>query len=150
MKRTPIARGTSTLTRSVQLARTTPLRRSSVPHQPAQRPHQPRTGLDWPQDTRDTVQHRSGGRCEIALKGACTGPATDLHHRQPRRTRNHTPANALHTCRNCHTWAHTEPAAAYGLGWLVHTWQTPHHTTALIRGRRLLLTTHGTYAETTP
>lgn len=143
-RRTGLARG------PLQLSRKTPLARTVMRREPAQQTRQRPNSNDWPQDTRDAVSSRSRGRCEIALKGTCTGPATDMHHRQARRTRRHTPANALHACRDCHAWVTREPAASRGLGWIVSVYSRPESTPVLVRGRWVLLSDDGRYLEATP
>jgi len=150
-RRTALARGPVKLSRTA-LAR----RRSARPNrqqsdltsghrQPAQRPQGGRTGSGWPKETRDAVQRRSGGRCEVGLLGTCTGQAANLHHRLPRRmggTSNpaaSTACNALHLCGSgttgCHGWIEAHRAEALGRGWLLHAGQDPAVEPATIRGR---------------
>jgi hypothetical protein len=114
VKKTALARG------PVKLAR-----------QPAQaarkRPKRSGRGNSIPQPSRDAVKARSGGQCELGILG-CTGQATDWHHRLRRSSGNHSPANGLHACANCHRFAHAHPAISRLAGWIVPTWETPETT----------------------
>lgn len=138
--------------RTVGLARgATPLprkaiaRRAAKPRQPAQRPSADRQHTTWTQDTRDVVSSRSQGRCEAAIEGSCTGEATDLHHRQARRTRNHGVPNALHVCRADHQWIHAHPTISRQLGWIVSVHEDAAGVPVRIRGALRWLTEAGRY-----
>lgn len=157
MKRTPLARRTP-LPGGKPLARTVPLsRKTQAPRQPAQRVQGRRTARPVPQDTRETVRRRSGGRCEVAIPGVCHGQATNQHHRLPRRMGGstaagiHAPANLLDLCGSgttgCHGHLESHRSEALEHGWLLHAGADPATVPALIRGRRVLLTAAGGYLE---
>lgn len=62
----------------------------------------------------------------------CACPATDCHHRKPRKmggTRNNNTvygyANLISLCRTCHIWVHTHPAGSYQTGFLVRENENP-------------------------
>lgn len=95
--------------RQVQLRRRIPLR--SVRRQTV------------PVRVRVDVATRSGGRCELVLPhwryGRCPRPASHMHHRLPRsQGGQHTAANLLHLCSDCHSYVHAHPAESYESGWL--------------------------------
>jgi hypothetical protein len=73
----------------------------------------------------------------------CTGPATDLHHRQRRRDGGHNPVNCLDLCRACHGHAHAHPVIAREHGWIVSAFGDPATTPVTVRGRRVLLEADG-------
>jgi hypothetical protein len=75
--------------------------------------------------------------------GVCTGDATDLHHRQARRSRRHDPANALHCCRSCHQRVHAQPALAMHMGWIVSQYAKPETTPVNVHGRWVLFLENG-------
>ena len=111
LRRTPINRGTSTLTRS----------RMKV--------YRPKPTMAT---LRDLLQARSGGWCEARLFG-CAGQATDVAHRISRKAGGRPSgedarlSNVAHLCRPCHRWTHDNPAAAYELGLMLRE----HHVTEL-------------------
>lgn len=51
------------------------------------------------------------------------------HHRQLRRSGDHSAANLVLLCGSgttgCHGWVHANPAASYRLGLMVHSWHDP-------------------------
>ena len=87
------------------------------------------------------VQGRSQG-CEL-----CAAPATDMHHRAPRRTRNHRASNALHLCRQCHRDVHANPKASRDAGWIVSVYSRPETTPVAIGDRWVFLTDDGRYTD---
>ena len=105
-------------------------------------PQEPRTPPGWGEDTRETVERRSGGRCEVRVHG-CSDVATDLHHRQRRREGNHTPVNALHCCRHCHQTVHALPAVSRAAGWIVSAYADPATAAVRVRGRMVMFTDDG-------
>ncbi len=77
--------------------------------------------------TRRLVFARDGEKC---LR--CLGEAADVHHRRPKGmggTGNkyiaYGMANLVSLCRECHTYIHAHPEAAYKTGYLVHSWDDP-------------------------
>jgi len=134
-----LARGPLALPRRTPLARTAAKR---APRQPAQEPRGATKTGDWSADTRALVMARCWGRCET-----CAAEATDLHHRQPRRTRNHRPSNAFACCRTCHGDVHRSPAASRDAGWIVSTFSRPESTPVLIGDRWVFLTDDGRYVD---
>lgn len=104
----------------------------------------PVTALPWSQrpvkeakpdpishDVRDVVRGRSGGVCE------CCGTvqATHMHHRQLRRSGDHTAPNLLHLCSMCHTRLHGHVRYALDQGFIVSAYDTPAMREVLYRGR---------------
>lgn len=75
--------------------RKTPLKRTAMKRKP-------RRGGIMPQEVYQAVTRRSGGRCEAAMPGICTGQAQDLHHRQRRQKGNDIVVNCIYICRACH------------------------------------------------
>jgi hypothetical protein len=97
---------------------------------------------------RRLVYERSGGLCEIAIRGVCLGRATNWHHRR-RPGRIWVPSNGLHLCGSgttgCHGWVTEHPQLSYPMGWALHSWQDPLWEPAVIRGRSCYLTDSGLY-----
>jgi hypothetical protein len=77
-------------------------------------------GNTIPSASRKAVRARSRDRCEAAWIG-CTGKVNALHHRAPRRSRDHSPANLLAVCSFCHRMIHDNPDLAYERGHLVRS-----------------------------
>lgn len=79
--------------------------------------------MDWVA-LRFSLWVRSGGRCEF-----CRDPIRDsaeVHHRRLRsQGGGHDEGNLVLVHPRCHRWAHSNPAAARDLGWLVHGWEEP-------------------------
>ena len=146
LKRTVgLARGPLSLGRKTPLTRTAAKR---APRQPAQEPRGATKTGDWSADTRALVAERSGGRCEIGIVGKCTGAATDLHHRQARRSQRHDVANALHCCRRDHSdAAHGQPALAMHMGWIVSQYADPSTAPVNLHGRWVTFTADGGYED---
>lgn len=74
-----------------------------------------------PDESRRLVENREGLRC-----GRCHGPGSEWHHRRSRRVRashRHCACNGVLLCRTCHRWAHANPAAARGTGFIVEQWE---------------------------
>lgn len=86
----------------------------------------------------------------------CERPATDCHHRKPRKmggTRNaetnYGLANLVSLCRACHSYVHDNPAWAYGAGYLVHEGDDPEDVLIELGcGRQLRLRNDGIAEET--
>ena len=74
-----------------------------------------------PRASREEVAERSGGVCEVCHRT----PATHMHHRKPRRFKDHTPANLLHLCLLDHVDIHAHPARSYAAGLLLHSYEDP-------------------------
>lgn len=97
------------------------------------------------------IWDRDSGLC---LK--CHLPATDCHHRKPRKmggTRNAATvyglANLVSLCRGCHDQVHGHPDDSYAAGWLVREGENP--ASVLIElgcGRQLELCDDGSCCET--
>jgi len=85
---------------------------------------------------RPIVEARSGGVCELCG----VRRAESMHHRKLRRHDDHRAANLVHLCGSgttgCHGWVHANPAAAYGLGFMVRGAFNP-------RTARVMLAAHG-------
>jgi hypothetical protein len=73
-------------------------------------------GNTIPGASRDAVRFRSGGMCEFP---GCRAFAEVMHHRIPRRARDHSPGALLHLCDSHHRWIHANPSESYRLGYLV-------------------------------
>ncbi|MGE0796207.1 MAG: HNH endonuclease [Acidimicrobiia bacterium] len=76
------------------------------------------TAKGIPATSRRAVAERSGGRCEVRIRGVCTGRAVHLHHVQRRDGGDHSPSNLLHVCRRCHDHVHAHPAWAREHGFI--------------------------------
>jgi hypothetical protein len=106
-----------------------------------------RSGNDWSAEVRALARARSGGVCEVCQEA----PADHLHHRQPRRNRDHRIVNALHVCLVCHHGIHVQPRNSAGCGWIVHSQTDPATVPVFIPGvGRLLLTDAGGYENHSP
>lgn len=75
---------------------------------------------DIPAASREAVQERSMGVCEICRMHR----ADHMHHRKPRRFRDHSPVNLLHLCFLCHSDAHLNPRR-YERGWQLRGHEDP-------------------------
>ncbi len=102
----------------------------------------------FPDDVRDMVAARCGGRCEI-----CGGaPMEQLHHRRPRgmggsqRPETNTASNALGVCAGCHLLVESNRYHAGKRGWIVSQRNNPADVEVLIRGTYRLLDDAGDYA----
>lgn len=82
--------------------------------------------------TQALVKARDGGKCVI-----CGAPATNLHHRKPRKHGDNTPANMLSLCGSgttgCHGHITTHPHDAYTHGWSIRTNNDPTEIPVLVR-----------------
>ena len=73
---------------------------------------------------RDIVGARSGGACEVGLRG-CTGAAVDIQHRRARGmggsrlASTNLPSSLIAVCRNCHSWIEGHLEVARLRGWSV-------------------------------
>lgn len=94
-----------------------------------------------PQDVSAALNVRSGGWCELQLRG-CLGRATDPCHRIGRgggrkkgaaKTESDRLSNVLHGCRMCHAWTHARPAESYELGLMLRRGQNPAMEPVLYR-----------------
>lgn len=75
----------------------------------------PVPAVRWTQDTASrALASRSQGRCE----GCAAAGDLERAHRDRRSAGGRwAPANLLHLCRGCHSWAHSHERHARGLGW---------------------------------
>lgn len=141
---TPLARGDKPLTARTPLARTAPMPRTSSQPKTA-KPAKPGVTAK----TRAIVLARCAGRCEAC--GKLLGQSgVDLHHRQRRRSGDHSPANLVALHPTCHTIApeavHQRPAWARERGLIVRSTDDPAMTPLVLpSGRRVLLGADGTY-----
>lgn len=78
----------------------------------------------------ETAKKQVAARDENCIR--CGGIGTDVHHRKVRGmggTKNEEVAyglaNLVLLCRECHNWAHQNPATAYESGYMVHSWDNP-------------------------
>ena len=62
----------------------------------------------------------------------CLRPATQVHHRRPKKSGgtsdpeiNFGLANLISLCLEDHAWIHAHPKISYEEGWLIHSWQRP-------------------------
>jgi hypothetical protein len=136
-----------TLSRRVPLRRGGPLPRSSLPLRRTglvstsaltRKPFVAKPAKRSPEETRARagLRRRSGGRCE----GCPADVATDYAHRTGRAQGGlWCPSNALHLCRRCHSWAHSEPEMARSVGWMVRRSEDPATIPALLHGRGWVL-----------
>lgn len=117
LKRTPLKRGKPLARGTGFRLRDTPMpRRKSARLKQDERELEKATAI---------VHARSGGRCEFGIRAVCTKRAEHVHHRQRRRSGNHTAANLADVCRPCHDYAHGHPTVAYIEGWLVRSEDDP-------------------------
>ena len=80
-----------------------------------------KAGNPIPQDVRDDVRRRSGGRCEAGLPG-CTMAAHHQHHRLLRsQGGSHVSPNLLDVCAFCHGLIHANPEYSYDRGLLIRS-----------------------------
>lgn len=75
------------------------------------------------------------------------------HHRQLRRSGDHTPANLVLLCGSgttgCHGWVHAHPAEAYRAGLMVHTWDSATVVPVLTIWGWRMLAVDGTFERVT-
>jgi 5-methylcytosine-specific restriction protein A len=111
-----------------------------------------RRNTDPAQSTKDLVQARSAGVCEIQIPGKCTRIASDVHHRSGRgmggtsRPEINQASNLLHACRPCHhavTDTKGRRAEYERDGWIVRRSADALTQPVLYRGQRMLLDNHG-------
>jgi 5-methylcytosine-specific restriction enzyme A len=81
----------------------------------------------------------------------CGRPATDVHHRQPKKmggTKNarivYGLANLVSLCRLCHSWIHGNPNESYDAGWLVRSGKDPEEVGIDLNFGTLMLKMDGT------
>lgn len=101
-----------------------------------------RRGGSMPAEVYRAVMGRSGGRCEGALPGVCTGAAEEWHHRQPRARSNDTVANGAALCSACHRHiTDVSPSVGFDRGLRVsrHLEGEPGGVPMLLRGREWVL-----------
>lgn len=123
-----------------QLARTTPMQRASRLTRQAITPRRPKVSPEE-RHARKVVAERAGGRAECCGE---YGP-TDWSHRVARsRGGKWCPSNGIALCRFHHSWAHSYPAQAQRMGWILRTNQDPATAPAwLFRHGLVLLTADG-------
>lgn len=115
LRRTPLARGSSTLKRSPMPRASTPMRQRSAKTVKADAEYR----RSWV-----IVDARSGGMCEVGADG-CTGRAEHHHHRKMRSAGvDHSPENLFAVCGSCHFKAHNA-SERFDRGWQLHSWETP-------------------------
>jgi len=104
----------------VTLERRTPLRSDPATTRAWKERSRRSPGNVIPSASRKAVRARSRDRCEAAWVG-CHGIARIMHHRAPRRGRDHSPANLMHVCAWCHRLIHDNPDLAYQRGHLIRS-----------------------------
>ena len=84
---------------------------------------------------------RDGGKCLY-----CLGEADDVHHRSPKKMGGTKDeyiafglANLVSLCRSHHDWVHSNPAQAYKLGFLVHSWEDPAEVPIVLKPGSVLV-----------
>lgn len=120
MKRSPL-RANPEKTRAWQDRSRKPLKRTAVRRA---RPGSRAYG-DFSSKVRSAVSRRSQGRCEAGIAGVCTGRASQHHHRKLRRFGDHSAANDLHSCLDCHDYIHGHPAWSRRHGLLLREYDDP-------------------------
>jgi hypothetical protein len=89
------------------------------------------------------VKARSGGWCEIAIEGVCTGAACQRHHRITQKAggrhgaaarRSDRASGLLDLCFCCHDVVTNRPARAYTYGWSLKEKQDSAMEPVLYRG----------------
>lgn len=119
MKRgAPLQRKTPLRAKS-QMRRSAPRARNSKP-----KPRSQRSPNEFPDETKQFVRRRSGGRCEAQTR-VCTGEAAHFHHRKSRSSKDQRAVNALHLCSACHAHIHANVAKSRMCGWIVPSWADP-------------------------
>ena len=103
----------------------------SAPEKAAARRSPARKADPVSQETRAAVRRRSGGQCE------CCGdsPATHVHHRQLRRSGDHSAPNLLDLCSTCHSRLHNRVRYALDTGFIVSAYDDPAMREVLYRNR---------------
>jgi hypothetical protein len=140
MKRTPLKRKTGIkATPAARMTARTRAKKQTRKYDPAEKP------------AREAVYSRSGGNCEIRLRGVCTGQGQEWHHRKNRSQGGPWSAsNGLHACRKCHA-AVTDTRPEYkAAGWCVEQWQVPAEVPVLIPFGWVLLDDHGCFTPSLP
>lgn len=123
------------------MKRTPPKKREARPSKLPPAPAVEARPTDFSSETRAALALRSGGRCEVQMPGCCgkrPGAKLQAHHRKRRRHGDHSLANAIHACMNCHTALpmaiHADIVVAYKNGWLVREQLDPAATPWTRRG----------------
>ena len=129
-----------------RLARRTPLRRVAAMARGRLTPKRapdPVTAA-----TRRLLWKRAQGRCERCGEELYAF-GWEASHRQPRRTRNHSPANLNVLCRPCHRWVEDNwvLAEAFGFRVSVHAKDPAAFPVALWDYRWVRLTADGRYED---
>lgn len=92
---------------------------------------------------RRIVKERSNLICEL-----CPHSGVQMHHRKNRSQGGRwEPSNILHLCVPCHTWFTEHPLVSWQQGWTVRRAESPSDKPVLVRGRWVLLTDDGGYAD---
>lgn len=123
----------------------------SVPPKPGKKPRPRGRGSEVKgsqHQARRLVRERSGGRCEIALRGVCLGRVHSFHHRVNRsQGGGWSASNGLDLCgtgtTGCHGHVTEHPMDAKRNGWAVPGWATPAGVPLLYRGEWVLLDDDG-------
>lgn len=166
MKRSPAPQRKTPLKAGKPLERTTAwpapaTARSTLHANSAAQRHQsrrPSSPPAIPAKIRAGLKARSGGVCEIGQQG-CTLHAAEASHRV--RTgmggrkgaaleAHHVLSNILHSCRACHSRAHSRPDEAYSAGWMLREHQNPLTERCLYRGAWRWLDDAGRVLDTNP
>jgi hypothetical protein len=101
----------------------------ATPQEPATRPRKPRATDPITPEVRGLVRKRSKGKCEL-----CGATGTHMHHRQLRRSGDHSAANIVNTCTTCHQRLHARVRWALDTGWIVSSYETDPATVPILIG----------------
>lgn len=91
----------------------------------------PRKADPVTEEVRAIVRARSGGVCELCGEA----PVQHFHHRQLRRSGDHTPRNIVGLCNLDHQRVHGHVRWALDTGWVVSQYDDPALREVLYRGR---------------
>lgn len=125
-RRTPLAAGTTGLSRRAGLRATTPATAEAGKPRTARQ----RADAATERHCRRLVKARCGGWCELRIAGVCLGRYTNLSHRVARGQGGPwDPSNVVAACGSgttgCHGWLHSNPALAKSQGWMLPPWRDP-------------------------
>lgn len=107
------------------------MKRSAMPPPWDAKPDKPRKADPISPEVRSTVRGRARGLCEL-----CQGSgAVHFHHRQLRRSGDHSVPNIVFLCSTCHQRIHGHVRWALDTGWIVSAYDSAALREVLYQGR---------------
>ena len=98
---------------------------------PAKPVRKPRKTDPVPEEVKALIRARGAHLCELCYQS----PIQHFHHRQLRRSGDHTARNIVGLCNTCHTRCHGHVRWALDTGWIVSQYDDPALREVLWRGK---------------